>query len=128
MRNLINSLIDISKYANISSVPHWQIVYFNDRVQKDVLSMPSGVLADYLRLTEAMALYGADLRMPHSRALGAGLFELRPKGPEGIGRVFYCTRVGRVIVILHSFIKKTQETPDADMRMARKRLKEIKNG
>jgi phage-related protein len=127
MRNLINSLIDISKYANISSVPHWQIVYFNDRVQKDVLSMPSGILADYLRLTEAMALYGADLRMPHSRALGAGLFELRPKGPEGIGRVFYCTQVGRVIVILHSFIKKTQETPDADMRMARKRLKEVKN-
>jgi phage-related protein len=128
MRNLINSLIDISKYANISSVPHWQIVYFNDRVQNDVLSMPSGILADYLRLTEAMALYGADLRMPHSRALGAGLFELRPKGPEGIGRVFYCTQVGRVIVILHSFIKKTQETPDADMRMARKRLKEVKNG
>ena len=127
MRNLINSLIDISKYANISSVPHWQIVYFNDRVQKDVLSMPSGVLADYLRLTEAMALYGADLRMPHSRALGAGLFELRPKGPEGIGRVFYCTQVGRVIVILHSFIKKTQETPEADMRMARKRLKEVEN-
>ena len=128
MRNLINSLIDISKYANISSVPHWQIVYFNDRVQKDVLSMPSGILADYLRLTEAMALYGAELRMPHSRALGAGLFELRPKGPEGIGRVFYCTQVGRVIVILHSFIKKTQETPDAYMRMARKRLKEVKNG
>ena len=128
MRNLIDSLIGISKYANISSVPHWQIVYFNDRVQKDVLSMPSGILADYLRLTEAMALYGADLRMPHSRALGAGLFELRPKGPEGIGRVFYCTQVGRVIVILHSFIKKTQETPDAVMRMARKRLKEVKNG
>ena len=128
MRNLINSLISISKYANISSVPSWQIIYFNDRVQKDVLSLPSGILADYLRLTEAMALYGADLRMPHSRALGAGLFELRPKGPEGIGRVFYCTQVGRVIVVLHSFIKKTQETPDADMRMARKRLKEIKNG
>jgi phage-related protein len=128
MRNLLNSLISISKYANISSVPSWQIIYFNDRVQKDVLSLPSGILADYLRLTEAMALYGADLRMPHSRALGAGLFELRPKGPEGIGRVFYCTQIGRVIVILHSFIKKTQETPDADMRMARKRLKEIKNG
>ena len=127
MRNLLNSLISISKYANISSVPSWQIIYFNDRVQKDVLSLPSGILADYLRLTEAMALYGADLRMPHSRALGAGLFELRPKGPEGIGRVFYCTQVGRVIVILHSFIKKTQETPDADMRMARKRLKEVKN-
>lgn len=127
MRNLITSLIGISKYANIISGQQWQIVYFNDRVQKDVLSMPAGILADYLRLTEAMALYGADLRMPHSRALGAGLFEFRPKGPEGIGRVFYCTQVGRVIVILHSFIKKTQETPDADMRLARKRLKDARN-
>ena len=128
MRNLINSLMGISKYANISSDQQWRIVYFNDRVQKDVLSMPAGILADYLRLTEAMALYGADLRMPHSRALGAGLFELRPKGPEGIGRVFYCAQVGRVIVILHSFIKKTQETPDAVMRLARKRLKDTRNG
>ncbi|WP_410174996.1 type II toxin-antitoxin system RelE/ParE family toxin [Mycetohabitans endofungorum] len=38
---------------------------------------------------------------------GEGLFELRPKGPEGIGRVFYCTQVGRRIVVLHSFTKKT---------------------
>ena len=128
MRNLINSLIDISKYANISSVPHWQIVYFNDRVQKDVLSMPSGILADYLRLTEAMALYGADLRMPHSRALGQGLFELRCKGKEGIGRAFYCTMVGREIVVLHCFIKKTQDTPDKELAIARKRLKEVLNG
>jgi phage-related protein len=35
--------------------------------------------------------------------------------------------VGREIVILHSFIKKTQETPDSEMRIARKRLKGVKN-
>jgi phage-related protein len=74
-----------------------------------------------------MVLYGADLRMPHSKALGAGLFELRPKGPEGIGRVFYCSQTGREIVILHSFVKKTQKTPDADLRLARRRLKEVRN-
>ena len=34
---------------------------------------------------------------------------------------------GRQIVILHSFIKKTQETPDRELKTARKRLKEIKN-
>jgi phage-related protein len=49
-----------------------------------------------------------DLRMPHSKAMGNGLLELRPKGPEGIGRVFYCTQVGRSIVVLHSFVKKTK--------------------
>lgn len=49
-----------------------------------------------------------DLRMPHSKAMGNGLLELRLKGPEGIGRVFYCTQVSRSIVVLHSFVKKTK--------------------
>lgn len=118
----------ISKYANISQASNWQITYYNARVQRDVWDMPAGIVADYLRLTEAMELYGADLRMPHSRAMGGGLFELRPKGPEGIGRVFYCTQVGKTIVVLHSFVKKTQETPDAEMRVARKRLQDVQHG
>ena len=75
-----------------------------------------------------MECNGADLRMPHSRSLGQGLFELRCKGKEGIGRAFYCTMVGREIVVLHSFIKKTQETPDKELALARKRLKEVRNG
>jgi phage-related protein len=66
--------------------------------------------------------------MPHSRSLGQGLFELRCKGKEGIGRAFYCTMVGREIVVLHSFIKKTQDTPDKELALARKRLKEVRNG
>lgn len=74
-----------------------------------------------------MEKQGADLRLPHSRAMGNGLYELRCKGNEGIGRVFYCTMVGRQIVILHSFIKKTQETPDRELKIARKRLKVVKN-
>jgi phage-related protein len=118
----------ISKSANISQTSNWQITYYNARVQRDVWAMPADIVADYLRLTEAMELYGADLRMPHSRAMGGGLFELRPKGPEGIGRVFYCTQVGKTIVVLHSFVKKTQETPDAEMRVARKRLKDVQHG
>jgi phage-related protein len=91
----------ISKSANISITSNWQITYYNARVQRDVWAMQAGIVADYLRLTEAMALYGADLRMPHSCAMGGGLFELRPKGSEGIGRVFYCTQVGKTIVVLH---------------------------
>ncbi len=118
----------ISKYANIQSVSNWTIVYFNQRVQNDVMAMPAGVLADYLRLCDAMTLFGADLRMPHSKALGDGLFELRPKGREGIGRVFYCAQQVRTIVVLHSFVKKTQDTHDREMRVARQRLKEVQHG
>ena len=106
----------------------WSINYFNARIQQDIESWPVGLYADFLRLVRLMEDHGADLRMPDSRAMGQGLFELRCKGQEGIGRAFYCTFVDREIVILHSFIKKTQETPDSETRIARKRLKGVKNG
>jgi phage-related protein len=60
--------------------------------------------------------------------MGGGLFELRPKGKEGIGRVFYCTQAGQAIVILHSLVKKTNTTPAADLQLARKRLNEVNHG
>nr|WP_239148850.1 type II toxin-antitoxin system RelE/ParE family toxin [Burkholderia pseudomallei] len=53
---------------------------------------------------------------------------MRPKGREGIGRVFYCTHVGQRVVVLHSFVKKTQETPQNELRTARVRLSEVRNG
>jgi phage-related protein len=57
--------------------------------------------------------------------MGGGLFELRPKGKEGIARVFYCTQVGKRIIVLHSFIKKAKETPKRELEMARKRQREV---
>jgi phage-related protein len=72
--------------------------------------------------------FGPNLRMPHSRAVGGGLFELRPRGREGIGRVFYCFVSGQRVLILHAFGKKTQETPEQELKIARKRLKEVQNG
>lgn len=105
----------------------WAVLYFNARVQQEIEDWPAGIYADFLRLVYLMERHGADLRMPHSRAMGQGLFELRCKGQEGIGRAFYCTMVGHEIVVLHSFIKKTQETPDRELAVARKRLNEVRN-
>ncbi|WP_215856873.1 type II toxin-antitoxin system RelE/ParE family toxin, partial [Acidithiobacillus ferridurans] len=63
--------------------------------------------------------YGPSLRLPHSRAFGDGLFELRPRGRAGIGRAFYCFMVGKRVVVLHAFIKKAQQTPDRELKLAR---------
>ena len=60
-----------------------------------------------------------------TRALGNGLFEIRAKGVEGIGRAFFCTMVGRKIVILHGFIKKTDKIPKRELDIARARLNEV---
>jgi phage-related protein len=96
-------------------------------VQQEILNMPAGFLGRYLRYTDRMEIYGPDLGMPHTRAMGEGLFELRLKSGEGIARVFYCTLIGKKIVILHQFIKKTEKTPLKELEKARRRMKEVKD-
>ncbi len=105
----------------------YTITYYSEAVQTEVLSLPKTLLARYLSLTDRMEIVGANLGNPHTKALGDGLLELRLKGAEGIARVMYCTLVGRRIVMLHSFIKKTDKTPAQDLDVARKRLKEVKD-
>ena len=105
----------------------YAIDYFHKRVKDEIESWADSVLADYARLVELLMAFGPNLRMPHSRAMGGGLFELRPRGREGSGRAFYCFVVGQRVVILHAFVKKTQNTPEHELRIARKRMKEVQN-
>jgi phage-related protein len=105
----------------------WTITYYSESVQDEICALPAGFLARYLRYTDRMEVYGPDLGMPHTRALGQGLFELRLKAAEGIARLFYCTVSGRNIVMLHQFIKKTDKTLPRELAVARRRLKEVKD-
>jgi phage-related protein len=106
----------------------FDIEYFHERVRSHIEAWPADVLADYARLVELLMEHGPSLRLPHSRAMGDGLFELRPRGRSGIGRAFYCFMVARRIVVLHAFVKKSQQTPDHELKLARKRLKELQGG
>lgn len=104
----------------------WTVIYHNEAVEVFVLGLPQGLLARYLRLTETMAEFGPNLGMPHTRAMGDGLFELRVKNKEGIARVFYCTTVRSRVVMLHGFVKKSQKTPPRELQLARSRLAEVR--
>lgn len=97
----------------------------HEHVLHEIESWPVDILADSARLTELLMDHGPNLRLPHSRAFGDGLFELSPRGRAGIGRAFYCFLVGKRVVVLHVFIKKSQETPDRKIYLARKRMKEV---
>lgn len=105
----------------------FRVEYFNDRVLADIESWPVDMLADYARLVELLEAHGTDLRLPHSRAMGEGLFELRPRGKKNIGRAFYCFLIGKRVVILHAITKKTRSTPDRELKLARKRMRELQN-
>lgn len=104
----------------------WEILYYSEVVQQDLLNLPAGIQARYIHLTDRMVVYGPNLGMPHTKAIDDGLFELRLKSKEGIGRVFYCTLIGNKIVMLHTFIKKSQKIPARELKVALQRLKEVK--
>ena len=103
----------------------WSIEYYSKAVERTILRLPPGLLARYVRLTDLMLEFGPALGMPHTRAMGGGLFELRVKGQEGIVRVFYGTATAQRIVMLHVFIKKSQKTPRRELEIARRRLQEV---
>jgi phage-related protein len=106
----------------------YQVEYFHARVLAEIEAWPVDVVADFAHLVELLIDHGPNLRLPHSRAMGNGLFELRPRGRSGTGRAFYCFLIGRRVVVLHAFIKKSQQTPDKELRIARKRMQEINHG
>lgn len=66
-----------------------------------------------------LELAGNDLRMPHSRALGDGLFELRERR-YGF-RIYYCFRDNYIIIVLAAGNKKSQQK---DIHVSRERLRE----
>jgi phage-related protein len=104
----------------------YSIIYYSQEVQDDIMTLPATLQARYIGLTNRMLEFGPHLGLPHTDAFGGGLFELRLKGAEGIARVFFCTMVEQEIVMLHSFIKKTQKTPEKELKLAKQRMKEIK--
>ena len=65
--------------------------------------------------------------LPHTKAIDKGLFELRIKSKEGIARVFFCTKIGKKIIILHSYIKKSQKIPKRELKIAISRMNEVKD-
>jgi phage-related protein len=71
---------------------------------------------------------GHALGMPLSRAMplvGTGAAELRIRDSVGVYRAFYLVKVADAVLIFHAFAKKTQKTPDREIQLGIKRLKEM---
>jgi phage-related protein len=105
---------------------NWRITFYSVKLEQDILGLPAAFVARFLRYAEMMRVFGPDLGMPHTRAMGGGLLELRLKAPDGIARVFYCTTDDGKIVMLHQFVKKSGKTPRKELNVARHRMRETK--
>ena len=104
---------------------YWKIEFFDESVEAETLALPPKILAKMLHIFELIEMAGAQLGEPYTKPLNDGLFEIRAKAREGIGRSIYCYQKGKKIIILHSFVKKDQKIPKRDLEISLKRKKEI---
>ncbi|NLM99356.1 MAG: type II toxin-antitoxin system RelE/ParE family toxin, partial [Campylobacteraceae bacterium] len=97
---------------------NWKVTFYNEKVEQETLELPDTILATLLRIFSMVEEVGPNLGRPHSAPLGDGLFEFRAKGREGIARSIFCLIINKEVVILHTFIKKTNKIPKKEINIA----------
>ena len=104
----------------------WQVEILNETVAAEIAALPAGMQARFLRLAERITSTGLQtLSEPHVKHLEGKLWELRLTGRDGIARALYVTAIGRRIVVVRAFVKKTQKTPRSEIELALQRAKEV---
>ena len=94
--------------------------------EPELLALPADMRARFLRVAELLEALGPQqVGLPHVRPLEGKLWEMRMKGRDGIARAVYAAVQGRTLMVLHVFVKKTQQTPRAAIDTARKRLESV---
>lgn len=85
-----------------------------------ILSLDVKMRAKMFRELELLETFGNELREPHSKPLGDGIYEIRAKVASDITRVLYFFMVNKKIILTNGFVKKTQKTPDNEIALAKK--------
>lgn len=104
----------------------WQVEILNETVGAEIGALPADMQARFLRLAERICQMGLEtLGEPHVKHLQGKLWEMRLKGRDGIARALYVTAIGRRVVVVRAFVKKTQTTPRSEIELALRRAKEV---
>ena len=98
----------------------------NGMVEEEFHALPVDLKASILRIATLIRENGLEKTgMPYVRHLQDKLWEMRGKGKDGIARSIHVAVAGRRVVIVRSFVKKTQQTPKDEIKIALKRTKEV---
>lgn len=105
----------------------WMVEYLNQTVVEEAEALLVDMQARLQRIIELVQLFGLErVHEPHVKHLDGSLWEIRVSGKSGIARALYVTVIGKRVVILRVFMKKTQKTPRREIELARQRAKDIK--
>ena len=104
----------------------WAVEFFDAEAKAEVDGLPIDLRAKFERIIHLIELKGLEqVREPYVKHLEGKLWEMRMIGRDNIARSIYVTASGRRIVVLHTFIKKTDKAPRRALDIARARAKEV---
>lgn len=104
----------------------WSFEFASEVAVEEVAALSVDLRAKLERFADLIRLHGvAAMREPYAKHLEGKLWELRLKGRSGIARSLYVTVTGRRVVVLRTFVKKSQKTPRREIDLALARAKEI---
>ncbi|MGH7271699.1 MAG: type II toxin-antitoxin system RelE/ParE family toxin [Polyangiaceae bacterium] len=104
----------------------WRVEVLGHRVLKELDALAADVRQHLGQIVELIQTYGmAAMHEPHVKHLEGKLWEMRPRGRDGIARAIYVVATGERVVIVHAFVKKTQKTPRNALEVARRRAREV---
>ena len=102
------------------------VEFLNEEVKALMDAFPLDIRASFQRIVELIQTHGLEhVREPYVKHLEGPLWEMRMKGRGGIARAAYVTAVGKRVVVVHVFEKKTQKTPRREIITALKRAQEV---
>lgn len=107
----------------------WQIDYYetlagNKPIEEVIDSLEEQTQNKIVRTLEFLEEFGIEVGLPHAKKLtGTPLWELRILGADSL-RILYIAKEQHSFLILHAFKKKTQKTPEKEIKTALRRLKE----
>lgn len=104
----------------------WSVLFVNAVAQAEIAALPADMRAKFERIVMLMREHGLKgVREPYVKHLEEKLWEMRLAGRDGIARAIYVTASKRRIVVLRTFVKKTEKTPKRELALARQRAKEV---
>ena len=119
------------KAEETSAVRKIELVFYRSAAGKELVREWLGGLSPENRRAIGMDLQRVQYRwpvgMPLVRPMGKGLFEVRTGLPDKtVARILICFHGGELYA-LHGFVKKSQKTPTADLKLAGERKKEVEH-
>ena len=104
----------------------WSVLFVNSAAHAEMDALSADMRARFARIVMLISEQGLErVREPYVKHLEGKLWEMRLIGRDGIAGAIYVTASGRRIVVLRTFVKKTQKTPSRELELARDRAKEI---